>query len=40
MVSHTMVEGAMMRGVLHYFVVVDYMNNQPVVAYFEFAFEM
>jgi len=43
-VSHMRVEVAMMRGVLHYFVVwlvvVDCMNNQPAVVYFEVGFEM
>lgn len=42
-VSHMRVEVAMMRKVLHYFVVwlveVDCMNNQLVVVYFEVAFE-
>lgn len=43
-VSHMLVEVAMMREALHYFVVqlvvVDCMNNQPVVEHFELAFEI
>lgn len=43
-VCHMRVEVAMMRGVSHYFVlwlvVVDCMNNQSAVVYFEVAFEM
>jgi len=43
-VSHMRVEVAMMRRVLHYFVVwlvvVDCMNNQLVVVYFEVAVEV
>lgn len=42
-ISHMRVEVALMRRVLHYFVVwlvaVDCMNNQLVVVYFEVAFE-